>query len=175
LFTFLNLTKIEKKKKKKINKDKTKTKTKVKTKTKNIDKDIIEKGKYNILIVEDNKINQKLLVTILNKIGNFNIEIANDGLEGHKKVETKDFHVIFMDIDMPNMNGVEATIEIRKFEKEYKDIRIPIICLTANALSQNKEIFLSKGMDYYTTKPIDVEEVKEYLIEALNTSKDFDI
>ena len=88
--------------------------------------------------------------------------MANDGLEGVKACENERFSLIMMDENMPNMNGLEATKQIRKLESK-KQYTTPIIAVTANALKDDKKRFLSAGMDDYIAKPISEEELLRVL------------
>ena len=113
---------------------------------------------FSILIAEDNLINQKLVERILNKLG-YTVAIAGNGLEALEKVVQHTYDVIFMDIQMPEMDGLEATRKIR-------ELQIPqpyIIALTANALAEDREICLSNGMDNYLSKPMKIEGLVEVL------------
>jgi len=105
------------------------------------------------LIAEDNVINQKLIRRTLEDLG-LDITLANNGLEAFEKRKSGQFDVIFMDIQMPVLDGVEATMEILEFEEDFNQPHVPIIALTANALKGDRERFLEAGMDEYTTKPL---------------------
>ena len=118
----------------------------------------------NILIAEDNIINQKLIKRTLEDIG-LHITIANNGLEAFQKRKDENFDLIFMDIQMPFLDGVEATKEILEYEEDYNQAHVPIIALTANALKGDRERFLEAGLDEYTTKPL----VRDEIITLLNT------
>ena len=128
-------------------------------------KDINLKNK-KILLVEDNKANQMFMKVILKKIG-LKIDIANDGLEAVEAFKDKKYDSIFMDENMPNMNGIEATKEILKIEKENNLLHTPIIALTANALKGDRDKFLDAGMDEYLTKPLDKKKMIEVLRKFL--------
>lgn len=107
----------------------------------------------NVLVAEDNIINQKLIKRTLEDLG-LNVTVANNGLEAFQKRKDEDFDIIFMDIQMPVLDGIEATTEILKWEEDYKQAHVPIVALTANALKGDREKFLSAGLDEYTTKPL---------------------
>ncbi|PLY12225.1 MAG: hybrid sensor histidine kinase/response regulator, partial [Sulfurimonas sp.] len=107
----------------------------------------------NVLVAEDNIINQKLIKRTLEDLG-LNVNVANNGLEAFQKRKDEDFDIIFMDIQMPVLDGIEATTEILKWEEDYKQAHVPIVALTANALKGDREKFLSAGLDEYTTKPL---------------------
>ena len=115
------------------------------------------------LVVEDNFINQKLMKSILNRFG-IEITLANNGEEAIKLRKEGSFDIIFMDIQMPVMGGIKATEKILEFEEENKEIHIPIIALTANALEGDKEKYLAYGMDAYLSKPMNIEDFKEILL-----------
>jgi len=121
-------------------------------KVEEIDIDSIQ-FKADILVAEDNIINQKLIKRTLEALG-FNITLASNGLEAFQKRKDGEFDLIFMDIQMPFLDGVEATKEILEFEEEYNVPHIPIIALTANALKGDRERFLEAGLNEYTTKPL---------------------
>ncbi len=119
------------------------------------------KTKYDakVLVAEDNAINQKLILKILSDYG-LKVTLANNGLEAFEQRRNhQDFDLIFMDIQMPVMDGVEATHEILDYEDDERVKHIPIIALTANALKGDRERFLKEGMDEYITKPIQATEL----------------
>ncbi|MGD9971177.1 MAG: ATP-binding protein [Sulfuricurvum sp.] len=115
------------------------------------------------LVAEDNIINQKLIRRTLEDLG-LEVTIANNGLEAFEKRKNGDYDIIFMDIQMPVLDGMEATQEILDFEEDYGQRHIPIIALTANALKGDRERFMEAGMDEYTTKPL----VRSEIISLLN-------
>nr|HID58921.1 response regulator [Desulfobacterales bacterium] len=116
------------------------------------------KGKpLKILLAEDNLVNQKLAVRLLEKQG-WQVTVANNGKEAVELVERNEFDLVLMDVQMPEMDGLEATKAIREKEKE-KDKRVPIIALTAHAFEEDRKKCLSVGMDGYTTKPIKIQEL----------------
>ncbi len=114
------------------------------------------KGK--ILVAEDNFINQKLVKQILIRYG-IEVELANNGLEAFEKYRSSRYDLIFMDIQMPVMDGIEATHEILNYEDEEKLEHTPIIALTANALKGDRERFIDEGLDDYIPKPIETNEL----------------
>lgn len=116
------------------------------------------KGKaLKILLAEDNPVNQKVATKILEKQG-WQVTIANNGKEAVELVEKDAFDLVLMDIQMPEMDGLQATIEIRKREKAAGK-HVPIIALTAHAFEKDKKECLELGMDAYTTKPIKIQEL----------------
>ena len=106
-----------------------------------------------ILLAEDNPVNQRLAVALLKKQGH-EVKVAADGLEALKALEEEGFDLILMDVQMPEMDGFEATAAIRQKEKDSGG-RIPIIGLTAHAMSGDRERCLAAGMDDYVAKPFD--------------------
>jgi PAS domain S-box-containing protein len=119
----------------------------------------------NILLVEDDKVNQLVLSRMLMMKG-YRVDIASNGLEALAAFDNVKYDLILMDIQMPVMDGVEATIRIRKKEKEENKNRTPIVVLTAYALQGDKEKYLSFGMDEYISKPIQM-DVLFYTIEKV--------
>jgi len=116
------------------------------------------------LVAEDNVINQKLISRVLQGFG-LEITVANNGKEAFDLRMQNEYDVIFMDIQMPVMGGIEATKEIIHFENLNRKKHIPIIALTANALQGDREKYLEAGMDNYASKPIDLERLNDILQE----------
>jgi signal transduction histidine kinase/DNA-binding response OmpR family regulator len=110
----------------------------------------------DILLVEDDSVNQIVLSRILKEKG-YRFDIANNGLEALAAYEKKTYDAILMDIQMPLMDGIEATKRIRK--REGLNRHTPIIALTAFALQGDRESFLSLGMDDYISKPVKMEDL----------------
>jgi PAS domain S-box-containing protein len=123
------------------------------------------KGK-KILLVEDNQANQMFMKILLKKLG-FVFDIANDGVEAVEKYKNNKYDFILMDENMPNMNGIEATKKILKYEKENNLKHTPIIALTANAIKGDRERFLEAGMDEYLTKPLNKNELMKIFSKFL--------
>ena len=122
--------------------------------------------KIKALVAEDNPINMKLITTMFKNLG-VEVDTANNGLEAFNKYSMypDKYDVIFMDVQMPVMDGIEATQEILEFEKEEGLPHTPIIAVTANVLKGDKERFLGSGMDDYISKPIEKEELHRVLEE----------
>ena len=106
-------------------------------------------------------INQKLAIRVLNKLG-YQPEVANNGREAVDMLQEKHYHLILMDVLMPEMDGLEATRYIRK-NYEYQPI---IIAMTANAMPEDRDACLDAGMNNYITKPINLEILKQRLQES---------
>jgi len=123
------------------------------------------KQSLKILLAEDNPINQKVAMMHLKKLGH-QIETANNGKIALEMYTKNNYDLIFMDIQMPQMDGIEATQRIREFEKEIKETNpIIIIALTANAMKGDKEACLEAGMNNYMSKPFKPSELAKVLSE----------
>lgn len=128
----------------------------------------------HILVAEDDKINQIVICRMLDERG-YTYDIANNGIEAVQKVMEKDYDLCIMDVQMPQMDGIQATKLIRESKKSSKK-HIPIIALTAYALHGDRERFLSLGMDDYLSKPIIMNEffkkIDKLIKPASNEDKD---
>ena len=120
---------------------------------------------YRVLIAEDNIVNQKVAYFMLEKQGHL-VTGVKDGKEAVEAVDKGIFDVILMDIQMPNMNGFEATAAIREKEKNA-DKRTPIIAMTAHAMKGDREMCLEKGMDDYVPKPLKADELLTKIEEVV--------
>ena len=119
------------------------------------------KQKIRILLAEDNIINQKVALKVLEKLG-YRADVAVNGAETIKALEMIPYDIVLMDMQMPEMDGLEATIEIRKQEAlTAQSKHIPIIAMTAHAMNSDKEMCLKAGMDDFLTKPIQPGELGE--------------
>ncbi|MDR1871755.1 MAG: response regulator [Deltaproteobacteria bacterium] len=116
-----------------------------------------------ILLVEDNEVNQLVASKILRKAG-LEVTIANNGLEALKKVQEDHYDLVLMDIQMPEMDGLTATKEIRKIER-FKEL--PIVAMTAHAMTGDRDLSLASGMNDHVTKPIDIPELFKTLAKWL--------
>lgn len=105
-----------------------------------------------ILLVEDNAINQQLAIVLLEKAGH-HVTVAENGCEALKALERDNYDLVLMDMQMPEMGGIEATVHIRENERQLGG-HIPIIAMTANAMDNDRERCLAAGMDDYVSKPI---------------------
>jgi len=113
-----------------------------------------------ILIAEDYFVNQEVTQDIL-ELMEFTVDVAENGREALEKYEQSSYDAILMDVQMPEMDGFQTTAEIRKKEQGGK--RTPIIALTANAMSGDREKCLEAGMDDYLSKPIEATKLEEIL------------
>lgn len=121
--------------------------------------------KLNILVAEDNKVNQ-MLVNILLKNLNHDVTFANNGEEAFDLYKKDRYDMIFMDINMPVLNGIDATIKIREYEKEQEIPAVTIVALTASVFESDKIIYKQSGMQHVLSKPI----IKKELLDILNES-----
>ena len=112
--------------------------------------------KVRILLVEDNPVNQKLGLAILQKAG-YPVELARNGAEAVQAFKFRRYNLIFMDVQMPEMDGLEATRLIRKYEG--MDSHTPVVAMTAHAMKGDKERCLEAGMDDYLSKPLEAKAV----------------
>lgn len=117
-----------------------------------------------ILLAEDNLVNQVLAETALRQIG-YEVRLVQNGLEALKALEEEEFDCILMDIQMPEMSGIEATQRIRASKTAYS--RIPIIALTSLALPEDRERIQASGITDYLPKPVSVEELKTLVERAI--------
>jgi PAS domain S-box-containing protein len=115
----------------------------------------------SILLAEDNAVNQLLMVRLLQKRGH-RVVVAGNGKEALAAWERETFDLILMDVQMPELDGLEATQELRRREQQ-KQTRVPIVALTAHAMTGDREMCLAAGMDSYLTKPINVKDLDEVL------------
>jgi len=116
----------------------------------------------HVLVAEDNHANQILIQKILEQYG-LKVTVAEDGKKAVELYKQDTYDIVFMDIDMPVMGGVEATQKILEYENEHLDHHSPIIAFTANVIKGDKEKYMDAGMDNYLPKPIDFELLEDML------------
>ncbi|MEJ2038200.1 MAG: response regulator, partial [Desulfosarcinaceae bacterium] len=125
-----------------------------------------EKGAVHILVAEDNHVNQKVIQHILSKHG-YQADIVSNGLEAVAALSQRSYPIVFMDIQMPVMDGVQATSQIRDQRSSVLNHDIPVIALTAYAMKGDREKFEAAGMDDYISKPVDpevlIEKIKKWM------------
>jgi CheY-like chemotaxis protein len=118
-----------------------------------------------ILLVEDNPINQKVAIRLLEAAGHA-VTLACNGREAVSSASAREFDLVLMDVQMPEMDGLEATAAIRRRE-HGGERRLPIVALTSNALAGDREKCLSAGMDAYVTKPVQPPVLFQAIAEVL--------
>jgi CheY-like chemotaxis protein len=127
-----------------------------------MDAELGRRHPLRILLAEDNAVNQKLALRILEQMG-YRADIASNGIEAVESIERQIYDVILMDVQMPDMDGLDATREIRQLTNATQP---HIIAMTANALEGDREMCLAVGMNDYISKPIRVNELVEALLRA---------
>jgi CheY-like chemotaxis protein len=128
-----------------------------------IDATMAARHPLRILLAEDNVVNQKLALRLLQQMG-YRADLASNGIEAVESVERQPYDVVLMDVQMPEMDGLEATRRITAATPTGRRPRI--VAMTANAMQGDREMCLAAGMDDYLTKPVRVEE----LVDALERS-----
>lgn len=123
-----------------------------------------------VLIVEDDEINQLLLMKLLLNHGGFNINVANNGLQALEMIERNPYDLIFMDKEMPQMNGIKTTSIIRTNPNEIIN-SIPIIGVSGHSVKKEKDILDALGFNGYVVKPFKKEEIYEAIYAVLNLKK----
>jgi CheY-like chemotaxis protein len=123
-----------------------------------------------ILVADDNRVNQKVAKRMLERLGH-TVTLASDGKEALSAIKTGSFDLIMMDVQMPEMDGFEATRRIREWEAGKT--RIPIIALTAHAMDSHREECLAAGMDSFLAKPILLESLKLQIERLTEELRDF--
>jgi two-component system, sensor histidine kinase and response regulator len=126
-----------------------------------------------VLVAEDNLVNQKVAARMLERIG-YRAEVAANGLQALEALRGKTYAAVLMDVQMPEMDGYEATAEIRRLESGGER-RTPIIAMTANAMQGDRESALASGMDDYLSKPVKTEELSETLAKWATTRGSFPV
>jgi signal transduction histidine kinase/ActR/RegA family two-component response regulator len=121
----------------------------------------------SVLLVEDNQVNQQIATHLLGE-ANLKVTLAENGKEAVEKIQRESFEVVLMDLQMPVMDGLEATREIRKLDSEVKDI--PIIAMTAHASTEHIEECMEVGMNAHTTKPINVDVLLNTIAKWIHPS-----
>jgi len=119
-------------------------------------------GPSRILLAEDNAVNQELALALLEGWG-LSADVAHDGREALEALRNKPYDLVLMDIQMPNLDGLEATAALRRPESGVLDCRVPVVAMTAHAMAQDRQRCLDAGMDDYLTKPIEPEVLLEVL------------
>ena len=116
----------------------------------------------NILLTEDNPVNQKVALRVLKHLG-YQADVVNNGREAVEAIESKSYDLILMDIQMPEMSGLEATEYIREREIASKLAPVAIVAITANASHDDQFTCSDAGMNDYISKPIQIDKLKDIL------------
>ena len=131
---------------------------------------------FDILVVEDNRLNGKVVRSLLDYMG-LHSDLATDGLEALQMLHKKTYDLVLMDVEMPEMDGIEATKRIRSPDNEASTdhktpSHVPIIAMTAHAMKDAREYFIERGMDDYVCKPIDPGEFYRILLKYIKPASD---
>jgi CheY-like chemotaxis protein len=117
-----------------------------------------------VAVVDDNLVNRKVAQAMLRKL-NVDVALADDGEDAINKVSQNAYDIIFMDVQMPAMDGYQASRHIKKFCP--LNLNTPIIAMTANSMPGDRELCLSQGMDGYIAKPIQKESLRKVILQML--------
>jgi len=117
---------------------------------------------HRVLLAEDNKLNQIVAAGTLQKLG-YEVEIVDGGIDAVEACRAAEFDAILMDVMMPDMDGYQATAEIRAVEVQRGGRHVPVIGLSARAMEGDREIALAAGFNDYLTKPLREDELKDAL------------
>jgi CheY-like chemotaxis protein len=128
-----------------------------------LDPHLAERHPLRILLAEDNAVNQKLALRLLSQMG-YRADVASNGVEAVESVERQPYDVVLMDVQMPEMDGLEASRHIHA--RLPNGSRPRIVAMTANAMAGDREMCLAAGMDDYMTKPIRVERLVQALMDV---------
>ena len=131
------------------------------------DEHMAERLPLKILLVDDNSTNQKLGLMILKRFG-YRADVAGNGIEVLQALEQQTYDVVLMDIEMPEMDGLEATAEIRQ---RWGEAGPRIVAMTANAMRGDQDRYLEAGMDDYVSKPIRIKSLVAALEACVTTDK----
>lgn len=132
-----------------------------------------QSGNISILIVEDNIVNLSVVQGMLGKAG-FNADVATDGVEALEMLTKKQYDLVLMDVQMPRMDGFEATRRIRDARSAVLNHKIPVIAMTAHAMKGDRERCMEAGMDDYISKPLSLQSLREMITKWTYAQKEDD-
>lgn len=121
--------------------------------------------KLTVLVVEDHFINMELMKEMLDRL-NCTVDTAENGIDALGHISRQNYDIIFMDLQMPEMDGFQTTKEIRNMQKGKRET--PIIAITANAMQSDKQKCLDAGMDDYLAKPFEIQDIEKLLKKYLS-------
>jgi GAF domain-containing protein/CheY-like chemotaxis protein len=131
------------------------------------DPDLGRRHPLRVLLAEDNAVNQKLALRLLSNMG-YTADVAGDGLQAIAALEESEFDVVLMDVQMPELDGLEAT---RRIRKRWPDRPVHIVAMTANAMAGDRDLCIAAGMNDYVSKPIRLPELAAALVKAPSRSE----
>ena len=143
-------------------------KTEKMVKPKKILKELTQFAGARVLVAEDNMINQKVILSILKKFG-LKPDVANNGALAVDACKENEYHLVLMDIQMPEMDGLEATTKILEYYKTVKKDPPVILAMTANVLGDSRKNALKAGMSGFMAKPVNARELEKNLVQWLNS------
>ncbi|NCN43721.1 MAG: hypothetical protein COZ36_04850 [Piscirickettsiaceae bacterium CG_4_10_14_3_um_filter_44_349] len=126
----------------------------------------VKHASESILLVEDNEVNRKIATAVLTKMG-YEVHHANNGQEALDRLKQQPFDAVLMDMQMPVMDGLEATRQWRAFENQYQLFPTPIIAMTANATAEDKQQCFEAGMNDFISKPFKAERLRKILTDSI--------
>jgi two-component system, sensor histidine kinase and response regulator len=118
--------------------------------------------RLRVLLAEDNRTNQKVATIMLERLGH-HVVVAGTGLEAVDALKAEPYDLVLMDVQMPEMDGLEATRRIRDIQSGVTNPRVPIVAMTAHAMKGDRERCLESGMDAYLAKPIKPAELRDVI------------
>jgi CheY-like chemotaxis protein len=128
-------------------------------------------SRYRVLVAEDNRVNQLLIEKLLVR-EDHDVTIVSNGREALDALESLRFDVVLMDVQMPEMDGFEAVSRWRERESSGR-VRVPVVAMTAHAMSGDRERCLEAGMDAYVSKPIQPAKLFDAIEDAISSARDF--
>ena len=131
------------------------------------DPDLGRRHPLRVLLAEDNAVNRKLALRLLSNMG-YSAEVAGDGLQAIAALENSDFDVVLMDVQMPELDGLEAT---RRIRARWPERPVHIVAMTANAMAGDRDLCIAAGMNDYVSKPIRLPELAAALVKAPSPSE----
>ena len=124
----------------------------------------VDLSSYRVLVVEDNEVNQKVAGGILRKLGVQTVDVVDNGLEALNFLREQTVDIVFMDVQMPVMDGYDATRQLRKIDALAQ---LPVVAMTANAMDGDRDECMAAGMNDYVSKPIKLDQVRQALVRNL--------
>jgi signal transduction histidine kinase/CheY-like chemotaxis protein len=131
--------------------------------------DLLDKSKFKILLAEDNLINQKVAIKMLGKLG-YEADLAVNGKEALNALKKKKYNLVFLDIQMPELDGYQVAMALRNGQAGEKNKKVALIAMTANAMKGDREKCIDAGMDGYIAKPVKIEAINDAINEVYSNA-----